>query len=290
MKIYFNREPVVGPWGGGSKVLGAIVGAAVQAGHTVTFNREPYIDVIFCMDPRPGNPGLPYNELVKIGAPIVQRVGDLGTHGKPELTELLKQTIPLSRHVVFPSQWARDSMGLGGTVIPNAPVSQFYLGRTNRVTVSSPIRVVTHHWSNNPKKGFDIYKRFSSSAALFGIEFTFIGRSDGSIPSAGVMDIKQLTYELPKHDIYLTASEAEAGANHVLEAQACGLPVVYRTNGGSIPEYCFSGQAFESHDDLLPAVLNVASRYEMFKSLVMRYHNTMDQQARKYVEIFESVA
>lgn len=291
MRILFNREPTPGPWGGGSKVLASIVNACQEAGHVAVFSKCPGVDVIFCMDPRPNGQGLlGYDDLSRIGVPIVQRVGDIGTHGKPELTELLRRTIPRSKRVVFPSQWARDAIGLGGDVVFNAPISQFYEERTERRTVSTPIRVVTHHWSNNPRKGFDMYRRFASSAPMLGIHFTFIGRSDGTVLSSGVMDAAQLAQELPRHDIYLTASEEEAGANHVLEAMAAGLPVVYRDNGGSIVEYCSSGQAYSSAHDVIPAVLNVASNYDLFKSCVLRYTDTMDQQAAKYARIIEESA
>ena len=35
MKIYVNRKPVLGPWGGGSKVLSAIITQLKRAGHDV---------------------------------------------------------------------------------------------------------------------------------------------------------------------------------------------------------------------------------------------------------------
>ena len=45
------------------------------------------------------------------------------------------------------------------------------------------------------------------------------------MPVSGLVDV------LPSYDIYLTASEEEAGANHVLESLAAGLPIVYRDTG-----------------------------------------------------------
>ena len=47
------------------------------------------------------------------------------------------------------------------------------------------------------------------------------------------MDELNLSLTLPSHDIYLTASLEEAGANHVLEALACGLPVLTTTLMGA---------------------------------------------------------
>lgn len=289
MKIYFNREPVAGPWGGGSKILRTIVDACAQAGHHVTFSRESGIDVVFCMDPRPGASGT-FEDLLKMGAPIVQRVGDVGSHGKPELSLLLLKTLPHAARVIYPSAWAMAQTGVRGIIIPNAPIRDFYAYRSDRVVPSRPIRVVTHHWSNNPKKGFALYREFIDRTRLMDIEFTFIGRSDGSIPSIGVMDASELAQELPKHDIYLTASEEEAGANHVLEAMAVGLPVAYSVLGGSIVEYCHSGLGFTSPTEAVSVVTHIANNYAQFKGQVVKYTRTMDEQAKEYVSILEGFA
>ena len=47
MKIYFNRKPVTGPWGGGNKTLTAITDKLLQTGHNVVYELEEEIDLIF---------------------------------------------------------------------------------------------------------------------------------------------------------------------------------------------------------------------------------------------------
>lgn len=284
MLIYFNRQPVPGPWGGGSKVLTAIVNACQEAGHRCIFTPVTNIDVSFCMDPRPGQGGS-FEDLRRLGAPIIQRIGDIGTHGKPELTELLRKTAPHAHRVVYPSAWAMHALGVPGTIIRNAPISEFYQHRTSRMKVSTPIRVVTHHWSNNPRKGFAFYADFIRQCGP-NISFTFIGRSDGSVPSSGVMDANQLSMELPKYDIYMTASEAEAGANHVLEGMAAGLPVVYHEHGGSICEYSI-GMGMSSPQEAVECITSIASAYGVHREAVLTYGDTMAGQAVKYVKLFE---
>ena len=112
MKIYLNRRPKDGPWGGGIKTVNKLTQTLKERGHQVVFKLEPEIDVIFCIDPRPNEFGewyqhlLQYREMFK--SKIVQRVGDLGTHSKPELTSLVRQSIPLSDFLIFPSEWARE--------------------------------------------------------------------------------------------------------------------------------------------------------------------------------------
>ena len=53
MRIFFNREPVPGPWGGGSKVLTSIIDQCLVRGHEITFDVNSRSNIIFCIDPRP---------------------------------------------------------------------------------------------------------------------------------------------------------------------------------------------------------------------------------------------
>ena len=87
MKIYLNRQPVTGPWGGGNKTLTELCKQITDAGHELVYSlTHNDIDLIFCFDPRPNNRGEWYQNMLNYkarnGTPIVQRVGDCGTHGR----------------------------------------------------------------------------------------------------------------------------------------------------------------------------------------------------------------
>ena len=170
MKIYINREYVSGPWGGGAKPLGRLIAMLKTRGHDVYFElRNKKYDVYVCWDPRPSGRGAWYGTIndhrQKFGGKILQRVGDVGTHGKPDLTNLVKCSTVYSDHVLFVSNWAYDYIGREAidvnnvSVVENGPLEQFFKFRNKENMPSNKLRVVTHHWSNNQKKGFDIYKR-----------------------------------------------------------------------------------------------------------------------------------
>ena len=296
MKIYFNREVVSGPWGGGNKLLSSLVDALSDR---VTFDLTEDVDIIFCIDPRPNEQGLWYqdflNHKVKFGSKIIQRVGDVGTHGKPQLTQLVKDSVVYSDICVFPSYWAFEYVGsLGNSVIiPNAPLDCFYEKRTERIDLNNPVRIVTHHWSDNIKKGFDLYSDFAKKKSS-NIEFTYIGRYSNDYSLEGICHISpkdknELKDILPTYDIYLTASEEEAGANHVLEAMAAGLPVLYRTHGGSITEYCSDyGLEYDSVDSLIEQVSNCVENYENYKTKTMKYNSRIDDVVEKYLRLFDN--
>lgn len=308
MKIYFNRQPVTGPWGGGNKTLTAITDKMIQLGHQVAYDLEEDIDVIFCFDPRPNNKGVWYQDFINYksknnNCKIIQRVGDIGTHGKPDLTKLVTQTSQISDFLIFPSDWARQAIEFNKKnydIILNKPLEEFYKNRIESYEILEKVKIVTHHWSTNPMKGFHIYKalgdKIIDGLKINGLEceFTYIGRYPEENRSNGIkiiepIDTLSLSEELPEHHIYLTASLGEAGANHVLEAMAAGLPVVYHQMGGSIPEYC-AGYGLEygnNLDELMSALAQITKNYKHFKR--KKYTSKMSDSIDEYCSIIESV-
>lgn len=289
MKIYLNRIPVSGAWGGGNRFVRELRNQLLDADHDVVHALERDIDVIFCFDPRYNHEvGVSYTDLLRYkklyGTPIIQRVGDLGTHGKPELFELLMRTIPNSDLLIFPSAWAKDQLEsrlpLPKNVIVSNKPSRIFKKRSERKGKS----IVTHHWSTNLMKGFDTYAWLDENLPE-GWSFTYIGRLPDQFRlknsfCRGVLNDFQLVEELPKHDVYLTASKMEAGANHVLEAVACGLPVIYDLLGGSISEYCSKdGVSFWRKEDIID-LLDEASKLE-----VSPIETLEDAVIPKYVEL-----
>jgi glycosyltransferase involved in cell wall biosynthesis len=302
MKIYFNRRPVAGPWGGGSKILSSIVEECSSRSHQIFFEEQLFsaqdLDVILCVDPRP-NHVLGFQHLLSYKAKnpnckLVQRIGDLGTHGKPELFELIKKTTAFVDFLIFPSEWAKSYLNSNKVsyVIPNAPLKNFNRKKTNFNL--SPISIVSHHWSNNSMKGFEIYQELDSYCQknYEQFKFTFIGRKPDSVNLKNYinpLDINGLVQELPKHDVYITASKFEAGANHVLEAMACGLPILYHVDGGSINEYCKNfGFAYNNIEELIE-ILNTKKSDIQALSNFVKLTRTADEMAREYADMFESI-
>lgn len=304
MKIYINRRPVDGPWGGGSKVLAAIVKECIDRNHQVFFEEEIRrlidIDVYFCMDPRPKETSV-YEELLNRryknnSSRLVHRIGDLGTHGKPELYQLIKSVIGFADLVIFPSIWAENYAKFENIkrsiVIQNAP-NQIFIENKRNCIIKDELRIVTHHWSNNDLKGFDFYERLDEYCLKHQkVKFSFIGRKPDSVVFQNYvppLDMPGLVNEIPKHNLYLTASRQEAGANHVLEAMALGLPVMYHKDGGSIVEYCKDfGIEFESFEGLIDIIEN---KIDVVRDITSKTSITrgIREMAKEYVDSFEAI-
>ena len=302
MKILVNRTPKLGPWGGGAKTVNKLVSSLTDMGHTVVHRLESNIDVIFCIDPRPNEFGEWFQDYINYksatGAKIIQRVGDVGTHGKPELTELVKACKSYSDYFIFPSIWAKDYINFSDknyAVIDNAPMPVFHENKNTSLDVDDIPKLVTHHWSTNVKKGFDIYVKLEEHIKNTSeFEFQYIGRLPENVKlqnHVSPADAVTLSKILPKNDIYITASKEEAGANHVLEAMACGLPVIYHDQGGSINEYCHEyGSGYRTFDELLVSIRNTVSNYKQIKTRLLLYENVNSHVVERYIDIIGEVA
>lgn len=296
MKIFLSKEPVFGPWGGGSKFVNRLFESLKRKGHEVCFSlNEENINIIFCFDPRSSSSSRGYLELLEYKErnkiPIIQRVGDVGTHGKPDLHSLVIETTKHSDFVIFPSKWSKDHIGFIGDnceIIFNSPHESFYKNRNTKTILGNTTNLVTHHWSTNSKKGFDFYKLIEEY-----VNFTYIGRIPDNFKFDNAtyyspMDADSLSSTLHKFDIYVTASQEEAGANHVLEAIASGLPVLYKKNGGSINEYCKNfGEEFDDLDSFFKKYELIVNNYSKYKEKVLDYSSTIDDTINRYIEIIE---
>ena len=244
------------------------------------------------MDPRPDDGFGSINDLINFkhfltqrkGVKVIHRVNDSDiARGTNFLVQLnIKANELIADKTVFISSWLKDHYIERGFknvqhsyVITNGCNKDWYFPLEKPRPVSSPIKLVTHHWSDNYNKGFDAYiaiDKWLESHNDF--EFTYVGRycKDYApkftkiIPPMYGMDLGN---ELRKHDIYVTAARWEACGMHHIEGAACGLPIVYHVDGGGVVEICKKhGVAFKNTDELIPAIESAATNINALRSSI----------------------
>jgi glycosyltransferase involved in cell wall biosynthesis len=200
-------------------------------------------------------------------------------------------------YTVFIADWLRD-YHVARWFDPKKPHKAIYNGadpaiyhpigsRTYRQ--GDVMRLVTHHWSDNPLKGFDVYARIDDLIAageLPGFELRVIGRWPESLkwkaaltfpPSSG----DALADQLRACHAYVTASRWEPCGMHHVEGAQCGLPLVYHEDGGGIVEAGMKyGLGFR--DDVKAALMEMRSRYGLLRQRVLDLMPDGEQMCWEY--------
>lgn len=283
MKIFFNRVPRYEPYGGGSHFVTAMCEYLTSHGHNVVFHLEENIDVIFMIDPRPGDIGYSINHILAYknqfpNVKILHRINECDSRKNTKgLDELLIASAERSDSVIFISEWLKKYFKSKGfdkncPVIYNGCKLDHFFPKREK-SQGEKIKIVTHHWSDNWMKGFDLYKDIDlwlDGDAKKEYEFTYIGRYCKEYEPKNTKLVEplhgaSLGEELRNHDIYVTASRFEPCGMHHIEGAASGMPVIYHKDTGGIVELCKNhGEIYESFPEFL-------NKLEMIKSDLDRY-------------------
>lgn len=299
MRVYINRNHVAGPWGGGNRTIKTLHEVLIKRGHEPCYQIDDKIDVIYCHDPRPNNEGIRYENLLwvkkNLNIPIFQRVGDVFFHRGEEYTAYLKETVKYSDRVSFITNWAASFLNVEIDNQKNfvhnlKPPKEFFQNKQTKE--SNKTRLITHHWSTNPLKGFDFYLEIDKLLSKYNnIEFVYLGRRPNNflptnILTLDVKDVDGVKEELLKADVYVTASKFETGGNHVVEALASKLPILYHSAGGGI---CDLAKDFGmSYKDISEFEINM-NKVIKNKTKVNNFHGTLEDTCNIYCDLMEDL-
>lgn len=267
MKVYVNRRPINAPWGGGNMFVKALYEHLPQLGSDIIDHGDsraiPNVVFVVGLDDDGRFIAAEQAVMYKLFQPnvkVILRVNEndarKGTHGVDQRLMGLSACVD---GTVFVSNWLRDHfIDLGwhcqnNAVIINGVDEEVFKPRPK--LNNGKLNIVTHHWSNNSFKGFDIYDRLDEFVGRFPDKyaFTYIGRDRGSFKNTTVIRPlmgERLGEELGKHDVYVSASRADPGPNHLLEALACNLPTYVSVEGGGCVEFAGQDHVFRDWDDL----------------------------------------
>ena len=310
LKISMGMNLQPGPWGGGNQFGKALRDYLRKEGEEVCFDLDqPDLDLVLLTEPRANLTICAYDDRAILRylarSPrtlVVHRVNECdqrkGTQGVNR--RLLRANLAAD-HTVFVSAWLRDlflELGLpsaGHSVIRNGSDPAIFNPRGYQPwSGRGPLRLVTHHWSNNWNKGFDIYTRLDrlldKEPYRSRYRFTYIGNLPPDFSFRNARHQKplhgtELARALRSHHVYLTASRNEPGSHHQNEGAACGLPVLYLDNA-SMPEYCRGfGLAFglEDFEDKLE---EMRRRYPELAPRMAEYPHTAERMCRAYHRLF----
>lgn len=315
LKISIGANIINGPWGGGNQFAINLSNYLVKNGHDVVFDlTDTDIDVILLTDPRKKSVSsafthkeiFKYRKKINKNVVVVHRINecDQRKNTKGLNKKYININKKISDYTIFVSKWLYkiyQNEGFDDTryKIILAGADKNIFNKNNGLIYDSKekLKIVTHHWSNNWNKGFEIYKKIDNllddNYWNSKYEFTFIGNVPKNLkfkntklisPLAG----KNLAQKLKENHIYITASINEPSGNHHIEAAQCGLPVLYLESGG-MPEYCKKYGLSFSEINFNEKLEEIKNDYLTYKYKVNSYDYNSDDMSQEFLEVFKKL-
>lgn len=313
MKVCVNARVIEGPWGGGNQAIRSIRTRLAQCGVEVVNSLEEGLDCILMVstDHRLAITSVGLGEIEEYlirhrECRLIHRINTSGEAHRgfgDEIARTLRAN-SLADHTVFISRYLQSLFEARGfdtrrphSVIMNgADRRTFFPSLANGWRPGERLRMVTHHWSPNYAKGFDVYQKLDDLLAgplSRAVEFTFIGnlservsfRSTRVLPA---LHGEELGAELRKNHVYITASRNEGAGMHHIEGMMSGLPVLF-VNSGAVPEYC-AGYGLEyDPENIEGAVRAMMAMYASLRARVLGCDFDSDRMSEEYLRTLRDV-
>jgi glycosyltransferase involved in cell wall biosynthesis len=220
----------------------------------------------------------------------------------PKLPTEDKRTKQINRNfacaTVFQSQWSLEAnikIGLGlrnPVVIPNTVNPAIFYSVPRVPLTGRRIKIVATSHSSNVRKGFDTMMWIDANLDYTRFEFVYMGGlpKTGFGPLRNVQIAKQAGSEsvadfLRSGDIYFAPSRYEPASNAVMEALACGLPVLYQegSSHGDLVGAAGLGFASTTGPELLRALDEMVENYETHVQSI--HVPSIEEVSKKYLSI-----
>ena len=257
--VAFNMRPVAGPYGGGNQWVTLLARYLAQCGYAVRFDlRRPADCLLLTHAGTSGKLEFGVAEILEFQrrhprVRCIHRINDNDERkGTVEMNRMLQETNAVADHTVFISEWLRDHHAAlwfdrarpHSCILNGADPAVFHPIGSRPWRAGEPFRFVTHHWSDNPMKGFPQYAELDARIAageLPGVELWMVGRWPKDLVWKTARTFLAVRGEalaalLRQGHGYVTASLWEPGGMHFIEGLQCGLPLLYHEDGGGIVE------------------------------------------------------
>ncbi len=285
------------PYGGGNQFMLALQRAMEMQGVETTVNKlSSSVDVHICnscwFDHKKFQKkaaSFPVRMIHRIDGPVTLYRGE----GRDEDELIFDLNQQFASATVFQSAYSfKESYALGfkavSPVVIHNSVNETIFHPQGRIPFEEgrKIRLVSSAWSDNPRKGGSFLKWLDTHLDWDRFEYTFIGRVQEEfqhIRHIQAVPSEELANYLRQHDLYLAVSLHEPCSNALLEALACGLPALYRDDGGNPELVSFGGLPFTDEQDALEKLDRLARNINSFQRLI--WTRSIADIAARYIDL-----
>lgn len=308
MKIFLNKKPIDAPYGGGNIMLKMFADYCHQHEHEVVYSLTKNVDCSFIFDSRENMSLEKFDLIRRKSGKIIQRVNDNDLHremiGDKDLN-IIKASF-FADGQIYISDWIRQYFCSKikenkYRIIYNSCDRRLF--NCNHEFNVDKLAIITHHWSDNINKGFDIYRKlydWIEANNRQDVSFSLIGKvPDGLKFSKNAKIMQRVSYnQLPSliknGNIYLSGSLYEAGGCHVVEGMGCGLyPIVHSLGGGTVNYVDGYGENFKDIQNLIEKIKYYLDNKHVLKCKIenirQNYKWSSDNMNMEYLNFAKSL-
>jgi glycosyltransferase involved in cell wall biosynthesis len=199
---------------------------------------------------------------------------------------------------IFQSNWSKEkNIYLGmkknqyETTILNAPNPDIFNKQDKKTfDKQQKTKLIATSWSNNIKKGFEVYKWMDENLDFSKYEMTFVGNSPFKFKNIILkepMNSEALANELKSHDIFITASQSDPCSNSLIEAMHCGLPALGLDDGGHTEIISYGGEVFKTSNEISQKLDLIVQSYEKYQKNINL--PTIDEVGELYFQFLKKI-
>jgi glycosyltransferase involved in cell wall biosynthesis len=204
----------------------------------------------------------------------------------------------LSNGTIFQSCWAKDEFSkinfnpAKSTVIHNCADEQIFNKSSRAKVLSSKTKLLCTSWSPNTNKGFNFYKLLDKKLDFSRYDFTFIGNKPQDINYKNIKcfpprNSQEISQELKKTDIFVSATVNDCCSNSIIEALSSGVPVFALLSGGNRELVKDGGLLFNNAEDFLNKIERLRVNLNFYKRMISI--KTIKDVAASYMEFFKCI-
>lgn len=308
LQIFVNFKCEQTAYGGGNQFLLKLIKSHKNASYK--FELQQNIDYYLIMDVRSGSRKvykleeiIEHKKKFNPNSPIILRINDCDyTRDEKKIDKTIIDNLTNFDHIVFNSLFIKNYFFSNYYInFKDVKFSIFYNSVDMEIFYhishppSTKPKIVTHHWSDNINKGYQIYYQLFQQSK---IHFDFIGRkfNDAFIPQPKIvpqLSGVELCEKLNEYDIYVSASIYDSCPMHILEALACNLPILYLNQPGGVKDICTNlftskvAEPFENIEDLMEKIKLMHKNIQYYRGNIEREFKTInDNFSKAYVNFF----
>ena len=285
IKISILREFFAPPYGGGNQFMLYLLKKLREKGYIVKVNSFRYdIDIFiadYCWFPPIFIRKLKLHKF-KHKSKLIHRLDGILSQYRSDGDQKDKFALSvnkISEKTIIQSKFTSEQFSKSGfkfknkKIIYNSADKSIFSNKGRKNFHPSCVKIISASWSNNKKKGMDDYKWLDENLNK-DLNYSFIGRLDfqpKNIKLIEPLGQRQLANKFRNSDIFIFSAKNESCPNVLIEAIACGLPVIYKDSGSSKEIVKELGLPYEDISEV-PEILNfIIKNYHHYKKLLMNY-------------------